>query len=209
MAKVAGTGSRKAGDKKDAVFFELQGAEEVVSLVKLLPQKIAGKITRNAFHKAAKPVVKLYKQEIPRRVKDNKWPDIYPQDAALGKLRKSIFKKVKTYRSSGTTVLVVGPRIGDKWRADPRPGSLSYTLMPRLTTIAVAIERGWKGRTKIPFTKTAKEKAPPVFLAELKKTMTPAIVKEANRLRNKFKGGKKLSSSEIKASPILGSMMDL
>ena len=57
-------------------------------VMKELPQKIRGRIMRDAFKKAAKPVVKTMKAEVPKRLPSPKGRDPRPADKTLRELRK-------------------------------------------------------------------------------------------------------------------------
>jgi len=167
-------------------------------VMKDLPQKIRGRIMRDAFKKAAKPVVKTMKAEVPKRLPTRR-PDPRPADPTLRELRKSIGSVIKTYRNTGTTVAVIGPRVGDKYRASVNKNNTHN----RLTTIAVGIERGWKGRGVNRFVRRGYLAARRQFPKDLAKQIGPAIEKEAARIYKKHGAGKKLSSSETQAKFIL------
>jgi putative component of toxin-antitoxin plasmid stabilization module len=171
-----------------------------------LPQKIRGRIMRDAFKKAAKPAVKTMKAEVPKRLptpRANRYGDPRPADENLRELRKSIGSKIKTYKNTGTTVAIIGPRTGEKFRAK----GVSRDVMienPRLSTIAVAIERGWKGRGVNRFVRRGFLAARRQFPKDLARQLGPAIEKEAARIYKKSGSGKNLSSSENEAHFILG-----
>tara|TARA_R100000808_G_scaffold24161_1_gene54960 strand:- start:1084 stop:1650 length:567 start_codon:yes stop_codon:yes gene_type:complete len=181
--------------KAPKVYFDLRGIKEFQQgVVNELPQKIRGRIMRDVFRKAAKPAVKTMKEEVPKQL-PTKRKDPFPKDPSLKDLRKSIGHKVKTYKGSGTTIAVIGPRRGDKYR--------SKRDNVRLTTVAVGIERGWRGRPKNRFVRRAYIKVQKQFKKDLKKNLQPAIDREAAKIFKKYSAGKKLSSSEQTAMGML------
>lgn len=170
----------------------LHGTKEFSQAMKDFPQKIRGRIMRDAFKKAAKPVVKAMKANVPIRL-ETKGTDPRPGDPALKELRKSIGSKIKTYKNTGTTVAIIGPRVGDKFRSKLNHNQ-KYN---RLTSIAVGIERGWKGRQPNPFVRKTRQQQSGKFKSTLQSELGPAITKEAARIYKKAGSGKKLSSSEL------------
>jgi len=168
-------------------------------VMKELPQKIRGRIMRDAFKKAAKPVVKTMKAEVPKRLPSPKGRDPRPADKTLRELRKSIGSVIKTYKNTGTTVAVVGPRLGEKYVASANKNP-KYN---RLSSIAIGIERGWKGRGINRFVRRGFLSARKQFPKDLKRQLGPAIEKESARIFKKQGSGKKLSSSEQVAIKML------
>jgi hypothetical protein len=172
---------------------KLKGIKEFnEGVMKELPQKIRGRIMRDAFKKSAKPAVKTMKEQVPKTLPSPRRRDPRPADSTLRELRKSIGSVIKTYRKTGVTVAVIGPRIGDKYR------TMNYDnpKWNRLTTIAVGIERGWKGRGINRFVRRGFLAARKQFPKDLKRNLGPAIEKEAARIYKKQGSGKNLSSSE-------------
>ena len=170
----------------------LHGTKEFNKSIKDLPQKIRGRIMRDAFKKAAKPVVKAMKANVPTRL-ETKRPDARPGDPTLKEIKKSIGSVIKTYKHSGVTVAVVGPRVGEKF-VSKLYHNPKYN---RLTSIAVGIERGWKGRQPNPFVRKTRQQQSGAFKSTLQSELGPAITKEAARIYKKAGSGKKLSSSEL------------
>lgn len=76
---------------------EIQGLAEVVATLKGLPAKLQRKIMRKALSKATKGTVAAARRLVPRET---------------GLLKKSIGRKVVTYKESGVLVVVIGPRKG-------------------------------------------------------------------------------------------------
>ena len=186
--------------KAPKVRVDFQGVKEFrQGVMKDLPQKIRGRIMRDAFKKAAKPVVKTMKNEVPKRLPSPRTADVREADPTLKELKKSIGSVIKTYRNTGTTVAVIGPRIGDKYLASVNP----YKNHNRLTTIAVGIERGWNNRGINRFVRRGYLSARRQFPKDLSKQLGPAIEKEAARIFKKQGAGKKLSSSEETAATML------
>jgi hypothetical protein len=166
----------------------LHGSKEFNKAMKDLPQKIRGRIMRDAFKKAAKPVVKAMKENVPTRL-ESKGRDPRPGDPTLKEVKKSIGSKIKTYKESGITVAIIGPRAGEKFR--------SRITNARLTTISVGIERGWKGRQPVPFVRDTRRSESASFKQRLAAEVGPATEKEAARIYRKAGSGKKLSTSEL------------
>tara|TARA_Y100000004_G_scaffold39865_1_gene43031 strand:- start:19644 stop:20213 length:570 start_codon:yes stop_codon:yes gene_type:complete len=185
--------------KAPKVRVDFQGVKEFrQGVMKELPQKIRGRIMRDAFKKAAKPAVKYMKSQVPKRLPTSK-SDPRPADPTLRELKKSIGSVIKTYRNTGTTVAVIGPRIGEKYVASVYPNKKHN----RLTSIAVGIERGWRGRAPNRFVRRGYLSALTQFPKNLKRQLGPAIEKEAARIFKKQGAGKKLSSSEETAATML------
>lgn len=78
---------------------ELQGMAEILLKLEALKQGVRGRITRKAVSEAIKPILKDAKQRAAK---------------SSGLLTRSISHKVKTYRSTGVTVGLIGPRRGLK-----------------------------------------------------------------------------------------------
>ena len=172
---------------------ELKGIKEFNDgVMKELPQKIKGRIMRDAFKKSAKPAVKTMKEQVPTTLPPPRGrprgKDPRPADNTLKELKKSIGSKIKTYKKTGITVAIIGPRVGDKFKAKINNA--------RLTTIAVAIERGWKGRGINRFVRRGFLAARKQFPKDLQRQLGPAIEKESARIYKKQGSGKNLSSSE-------------
>lgn len=70
----------------------------LMTIFRTLPDKVARKVGRAAVNAGATPVLKAAKGEVPVGL--------------TGNLRKSLGKKTKYYRRSGSSVAMVGPRIG-------------------------------------------------------------------------------------------------
>ena len=168
-------------------------------VMKELPQQIRGRIMRDAFKKAAKPAVKTMKEQVPTRLPSPRTIDVRQADPTLKELKKSIGSKIKTYKNTGITVAVIGPRIGDKYRASVNANK----KWNRLTTIAIGIERGWKNRGVNRFVRRGFLAARRQFPKDLRKQLGLAIEKEAARIYKKHGSGKNLSSSEQTAITIL------
>lgn len=75
----------------------LTGLDQSLKLLQGLKQGVRNRILRAALSKATTPMLKTAKRLAP---------------VETGLLRKSIGRKVKTYASTGSVVVVIGPRTG-------------------------------------------------------------------------------------------------
>jgi HK97 gp10 family phage protein len=73
----------------------LLGAKELERTFRTLGERVQRKVTRQAVNAAATPVVKAAKAKAPQE---------------SGTLKKSLGKKVRTYKQTGTVTAIVGPR---------------------------------------------------------------------------------------------------
>lgn len=76
---------------------QVEGAKEVLAAIGGLADKLKKKLLKKAVGEAGRLVLKRAKQLVPR-------------DSGL--LKKSLGRKVKVYRNTGTAVAIVGPRKG-------------------------------------------------------------------------------------------------
>lgn len=76
---------------------KVEGLTDLLARLNGLKRQVASRILRKAVGEAGKVILKVAKQMAPRE---------------SGLLRKSLGRKVKVYRSSGTAVAIVGPRVG-------------------------------------------------------------------------------------------------
>ena len=168
---------------------------ELQKLLKQLPQKISGRIMRDATKKACKPITAFMKAEVPKGKNKNKLRDY--NKATTKHLRKAIASKVKTYKSGkqkGVTYAVIGPRSGEKYRNAQIPwkGAVDYI------TLGAAFEYGWNMQRQ-QWRRRSHMYAKFYFPKLLANQLGPAVAKESARLAKKLKTNKPLSSSEQKA----------
>ena len=74
---------------------ELIGDKQLEKLFRTLGDRVQRKVTRQAVNAAATPGVKAAKAKVP---------------SESGTLKKSLGKKVKTYKNTGTVAAIIGPR---------------------------------------------------------------------------------------------------
>ena len=168
---------------------------ELQKLLKQLPQKISGRIMRDATKKAVKPITTFMKNEVPKGKKQGTLRNY--NKATTKHLKKAIASKVKTYRSgkqAGVTYAVIGPRSGQKYRNAQIPwtGAVDYV------TLGAAFEYGWNMQRQ-QWRKRSHQYAKMYFPKLLATQLGPAVAKESARLAKKLKTNKPLSSSEQKA----------
>lgn len=77
---------------------KLEGLEDVLKRLGTVRKAVQGRIVRKALEKATKPILSAAKAKAPK--------------GATGLLRKSLGRKAKTYRRSGTSMIILGPRTG-------------------------------------------------------------------------------------------------
>ena len=167
---------------------------ELQKLLKQLPQKISGRIMRDATKKAVKPITTFMKNEVPK----GKNPKTASYTGARSKfLKKAIASKVKTYRSgkqAGLTYAVIGPRSGEKYRNAQIPWKGAVPFI----TVGAAFEYGWNMQRQ-QWRRRSHLYAKQTFPKLLANQLGPAVAKESARLAKKLKTNKPLSSSEQKA----------
>ena len=149
-----------------------------------LPQKIRGRIMRDATKKATKPIVQFMKAEVPK-ASGNK----------TKALRKAIGSKVRTYgggKQKGATYAVIGPRSGERYRQAQIPWKGAVPWI----TVGTPFEYGWNMQRQ-QWRKRSHLYAKRYFPKLLSNQLGPAIEKEGARIAKKLKANKKLSSSEM------------
>ena len=109
---------------------QVDGLADLLARLNGLKRQVASRILRKAVAEAGKIILKVAKQKAPRE---------------SGLLRKSLGRKVKVYRSSGTAVAIVGPRLGfkqvvrrarGKWfPADVASNPVKYAHLVELGTV--------------------------------------------------------------------------
>jgi len=89
-----------------AIKAQIDGLGQVLARLQEADKKVRRKLLRQAVNEAGKIVLAAAKARVPK--------------GATGQLRRSLGRKVKVYRSSGTAVAIVGPRKGYKIDVDGR-----------------------------------------------------------------------------------------
>ena len=173
-------------NERDTIKFsaEVLNGHKVEKLLNELPQKIRGRIMREAFKQAVKPIKQTMKQEVPKLM-PQRTNDPRPKDETLRMLRTSVTSVIRTYRTTGITFAAVGPRRGKQAKG--------YHAGTRLDKIAIAINEGWKQRNS--FVNRTQMYAKRNFPNLLGRQLNPAIEKEAARLAKRY-ATNKLTSSE-------------
>lgn len=142
----------------------LEGARELQRLLRKLPDKIHRKVTRQAVNAALNPILKTARKNV-------------PVDEAV--LKKSLAKRVRTYKRSLSIVGITGPR--DK--AAPHMWLVEYGSGPR-------VQKDGSSTGEMPpsgFMRRARDQATPESAAVMKKKMTEGVHREAERARNEGK----------------------
>ena len=91
-------------------------------------------------------------------------------------IRKSIGTKVHTYRNTGVTIAVVGPR-----------KNFFAANGERVDKILIGMERGWKKRTKVLFRMEMEKEAAQVFSTEMEEQLRALIFKELKTVSQALK----------------------
>lgn len=102
-----------------AVTAKIEGLELLLFNLQQLRSSKARSVNRRALQSAASLPLKAAKRRVPKDT---------------GQLRKSLGKKSKTYRDTGTSVVIIGPRVGYK---DPATGRnpVKYAHLVELGTV--------------------------------------------------------------------------
>src|SRR5262249_13600056 len=106
--------------------------------------KVRKKVLRKAINEASKIVLKAAKANVPR---------------ASGLLKKSLGRKVKVYRASGTVVAIIGPRTG--FKQDVHRDGRKVAVLANPTKYAHLVERGTRHSPARPFMRPAFESTKP------------------------------------------------
>ena len=161
----------------------LTGDRELERLLLKLPEKVQARPLKKGIRFAGKPIRKSQRDGIKK----------YNQTKTL---QKSIGTRLKTYRSSGNTVLVIGPRIDflvsvqgiDDAKTARKQGftRVRYLNPPQdAAKYGLGIERGWRGRVPDPFMRRSFEKGKRTVLGDFKRGIGNGIEIEAARLAKK------------------------
>jgi ribosomal protein S7 len=160
---------------------------KVKRVLEELPQKIRGRIMRDATKKAAKPIVKYMKSQVPSA-------DGSPKTRTL---KKAISSKVKTYRkgkNAGLTYVAIGHRTGEAFRE----GQIPWKGAVPFITVGTPFEYGWN-MTPDRYRHRTQNFARSKFPKSLANEIRPAMLKEGQRIAKKHKANKLLSSSELES----------
>ena len=139
----------------------LTGDKELERLLRKLPERVQTRVLKKAIRVAGKPIRKSQRDGIKKHNKSKQ-------------LQKSIGTKLVTYRHSGNTVLVVGPRVG--FVAENGEDAAKYAL---------GIERGWRNRVPQPFMRRSFEQGKRTVVGDFQKGIGNGIEKEAQKLAGK------------------------
>src|SRR4051794_6246108 len=89
----------------------LLGAKELERTFRTLGERVQRKVTRGAVNTAATPVVKAARARA-------------AQESGL--LRKSLGKKIRTYKQTGTVAAIIGPRTDVEGEHNGKPRKPKY-----------------------------------------------------------------------------------
>ena len=190
----------------------LSGERVLFRKLAKLKGPIQRRVTRKAVNAALKPLVRAVKSNVPRDIDGEgllagRWPDLdlraggalrtVTKTGRKGKrrqrsrrvkdlstvLRRSIGKRVQTYRHSGVTFGVVGPRtrikveIGKRTSASGRKSAQFIAV----TTLARLVEVGTSEVPAQPFVRRAAFSQRAAIVREFRHKMSADIVREARR----------------------------
>ncbi len=162
--------------------FTLTGDKELERLLRKLPDKIQTRVLKNAIRFAGKRIVKFQRANAKAAILGGTAGRSKKKQAAAkaagattaGTLVKSIGTRLKTYRSDGNTVLIIGPRKG--FVAENGERADKY---------AIGIEFGWRNRVPKPFMRKSFAQGKPTILGDFKTGIGNGIEKEAAKLAKK------------------------
>jgi hypothetical protein len=152
---------------------------KVQRMLRELPDRIERKVLRQAINVATTPAVRAAKRLAPK--------------GESGLLKKSIGKKIKTYKRTNTAVALVGPRkqtVGE-YKGKPRKPSKYAHLVERGTKahkITVVFKDGHKatfshpGSKAKPFLKNAQETSLSQYQSICKARVAEGVIKEGQKL---------------------------
>lgn len=138
--------------------FDITGVPELTRLLNELPDKIQSRVLKKAIRFAGRKVVKSQRTGIARHNKSKM-------------LQKSIGTTLKTYKRSGNTVLIVGPRKGFVAENGEPAG-----------TYGTGIEKGWRNRVPDPFMRRSFEAGKATVVPDFQFAIGNGIEKEAAKL---------------------------
>ena len=148
--------------KIKATFDDVQ-LKRLLAKVQRLPRAAQLKVIRPALNEASKIILQAVKARAPKDT---------------GLLRKSLGRRMKTYRRSGVIVAYVGPRTGFKREVTLRSGR---TVFRNPTRYAHLVERGTSRAPAYPFMRPAFDESKAAVMSALKRKISEGIVREARR----------------------------
>lgn len=163
---------------------KLSGLDDAMKALSGLNQSVRNKILRKALDKASQPILKAAKERAPRET---------------GLLRKSMGRRVIAYRSTGTVVVVIGPRSKPSFRKEVKikkvfrqirgatrmirnPRSEAMTMVRNPVKYAHLVELGTKNRPAKPFLRPAFQAMRSQATVTAARLIMDGIEKEAARL---------------------------
>ena len=135
----------------------VRGLEGIFAELRGVDAKVRKKILRKAVGEASKIVLRDAKSRVP---------------VATGQLRKSLGRRVKTYRGSGVVVVLVGPRTGFKTQVGDK------TVNP--TQYAHLVEKGTRAVQARPFLRPALDNNEGVIRAKIAEVVAEGIANAAS-----------------------------
>lgn len=148
-----------------SVRVRLEGMQTLLKNLEQFPRTIQRRIIRKAVSAGSTPVLQAIKANTPRD---------------SGQLKRSIGRKIKTYRNSGIVIAILGPRSGFRTVIDGRPRNpLRY---------AALVEYGTSKTPANAFMRRAYATTKQTAQETIRQKLTEEIAKEAAKLK---KTGKK------------------
>lgn len=135
------------------------------------------RISRPAIREASTPVIRAVRQNAPKK-----------RDPRTGQLRKSITRRLKTYRGTGVVVAIVGPRrkfyTTDKYGRKVNP--TNYAHLVEFGTAAHRVgNRSHAGSKAKPFMRPGWESSKQQAMSIMRRRMWIEIEKEGRRVAAK------------------------
>ena len=147
------------------VTIKLEGVQQLLKNLEQFSQTIQRRIVRKAVSAGSTPMLQAVKAAAPRET---------------GLLKKSIGRKVKTYRNSGVVLVIIGPRSGFRTVIDDKPRNpLMYAHL---------VEFGTSKAPAKPFMRPAFQAMKQTAQNIIRQKLAEEIEKEAKKLK---KTGKK------------------
>jgi len=149
------------------VKMEVVGDEALQAAMLGLGRSSQARVARPAIREASTPIVRQMRQNAPKKQGDR-----------TGQLRKSIGRRMVTYKNSGTVIAVIGPRrnftTNDKFGNKVDPSNYAHL-----------VEFGTYRSTAKPFMRPAWEENKSKARRTLRNRMWIELKKEAERVRRK------------------------
>ena len=140
----------------DGFNMSMTGNAELDRRLRLLPDKLQSRVVKKGIRAAGKPILKTAKARVP---------------VETGALKKSLGTKLKTYRHSGNSVLIIGPRTDDRYtKGERKPHKYAHL-----------VERGTKHIPAVPFMRFAFMSQQDTAKREFQKKLEVDVEKELGK----------------------------